>query len=313
MYKKPIEWQCIGFIGEAMLELSSSQDSYQVCVAGDTYNTSVYLQRLINHKAQIFYISGLGIDRQSEKIKSSLVHEGIDTQGIVEIPDKQPGLYMIDTTPEGERSFSYWRDNSAAKYWLETQDTERVLKRLKRMDAIYLSGISIAILSNPSRERLLTLLEGLHDDGKAIIFDNNFRSGLWESTSIARQWYDRIFQITNIALITVDDDQALYKEIADDAIIERCRKHGIDEIILKRGADNCLVARSGEKTLTIPAIKINQVVDTTAAGDSFAAGYLAGRITGKNPEFAAVTGHSLASVVIQHRGAIIHKQLMPSL
>ncbi|KEI69317.1 hypothetical protein GV64_24530 [Endozoicomonas elysicola] len=305
-----MEWQHIGFIGEAMLELSNVQDSYQVCVAGDTYNTAIYLRRLINDKTGISYITGLGIDRQSEKIKSSLIDEGIDTQGVTVIPEKQPGLYMIDTTPEGERSFSYWRENSAARYWLETQDTERVLEWLKRMDAIYLSGISIAILPNTSRKRLLAILEDLQSDGKAIIFDNNYRPALWKSESIAKQWYDRILKLTDIALLTVDDDQALYKEMNDKVIIERCRQQGVREIVLKRGADNCLVALSGEEPLTIPAVKVNQVVDTTAAGDSFAAGYLAARMNGNNPEVAARAGHSLASVVIQHRGAIINKQLM---
>jgi len=56
--------------------------------------------------------------------------------------------------------------------------------------------------------------------------------------------------------------------------------------------------------------KVN-VVDTTSAGDSFNAGYLASRISGNKPSSAALAGHQLVSIVIQHRGAIIPVEMMP--
>ncbi|WP_084627895.1 PfkB family carbohydrate kinase [Elstera litoralis] len=52
-------------------------------------------------------------------------------------------------------------------------------------------------------------------------------------------------------------------------------------------------------------------VDTTAAGDSFAAGYLAARLGGASVHAAALAAHRLASIVIQHPGAIIPKAAMP--
>ncbi len=52
-------------------------------------------------------------------------------------------------------------------------------------------------------------------------------------------------------------------------------------------------------------------VDTTAAGDSFAAGYLAARLRGEAPAAAARAGHRLAAVVITHPGAIIPREAMP--
>ena len=52
-------------------------------------------------------------------------------------------------------------------------------------------------------------------------------------------------------------------------------------------------------------------MDTTAAGDSFSAGYLAVRLTGGDAESAAKRGHLTASTVIQYRGAIIPREAMP--
>jgi len=51
-------------------------------------------------------------------------------------------------------------------------------------------------------------------------------------------------------------------------------------------------------------------IDTTSAGDSFNAGYLAARFEGQDPEQAARLAHRLASIVIQHRGAIVPAEAM---
>ena len=53
------------------------------------------------------------------------------------------------------------------------------------------------------------------------------------------------------------------------------------------------------------------VVDTTAAGDSFAAAYIAARLAGAEPVEAARAGHRLAGVVVCHPGAIIPRAAMP--
>lgn len=82
------------------------------------------------------------------------------------------------------------------------------------------------------------------------------------------------------------------------------------ELVIKCGADACWV-RPHSQIIQTPSIPVAKVVDTTAAGDSFAAGYLAGRLLGGDPETAAGQGHRLASTVIQHPGAIILASAMP--
>ena len=57
---------------------------------------------------------------------------------------------------------------------------------------------------------------------------------------------------------------------------------------------------------------VKDVVDTTAAGDSFGAAYMAARLSGKDPQAAAKAGHRLAGAVIRVRGAIIPVDGMPA-
>jgi hypothetical protein len=84
----------------------------------------------------------------------------------------------------------------------------------------------------------------------------------------------------------------------------------VKEVVVKRGADSCLVSIAGEGLVDVPAAKLpkEKVIDTTAAGDSFSAGYLAVRLTGGSAENAAKRGHLTASTVIQYRGAIIPRE-----
>ena len=123
-----------------------------------------------------------------------------------------------------------------------------------------------------------------------------------------------MLQCTDIAFLTLDDEDALWGEKPVEEVIARTQAAGVSEVVVKRGADSCLVAITGEALVDVPAVKLpkEKVVDTTAAGDSFSAGYLSVRLTGGDAAAAAKRGHQTASTVIQHRGAIIPRDAMPA-
>lgn len=227
--------------------------------------------------------------------------------------DRLPGLYYIETDETGERTFYYWRNEAAAKFWLESERAGAICEELATFDYLYLSGISLAILSPASREKLLTLLRECRANGGKVIFDNNYRPRLWASQQETRQVYQQMLECTDIAFLTLDDEDALWGAVPVAEVIARTHAAGVEEVVVKRGADSCLVAIAGQPLLEVPAVKLpkEKVVDTTAAGDSFSAGYLAVRLTGGDAESAAKRGHLTASTVIQYRGAIIPREAMP--
>lgn len=306
--------QKIAVIGECMIELSQKGAELNRGFGGDTLNTSVYIARQVKPDALgVHYVTALGTDSFSQQMLDAWQQEAVKTDLIQRMDNRLPGLYFIETDATGERTFYYWRNEAAARYWLESDQADAICQALTQFDYLYLSGISLAILSPASRDKLLTLLRQCRANGGKVIFDNNYRPRLWASKEETRDVYNQMLGCTDIAFLTLDDEDALWGEKPVEEVIHRTQAAGVREVVVKRGADSCLVAIQGQPIVDVPAVKLpkENVVDTTAAGDSFSAGYLAVRLTGGSAEDAAKRGHLTASTVIQYRGAIIPRDAMP--
>jgi 2-dehydro-3-deoxygluconokinase len=308
--------QTVYAIGECMIELQRSAQGQGGMMdyrfGGDTLNTAVYMARLLDPAAvRVAYVTGLGVDGMSAEMLAAWEREGIDTSCVQRLADRLPGIYMIETDPAGERRFHYWRRDSAARHWLEAPDAGKVLVQLAAARMVYLSGISLAILAPADRELLFSALARCRAAGGAVVFDNNYRPRLWESPEAARAVYGRVLAQADIALLTLDDEVALYGPADAHAVIERARALGVGEVVVKCGGDPCVVWHDGRLYEVAPQ-PVSGVIDTTAAGDSFGAAYMAARLAGQGPEDAARAGHRLAGTVIRHRGAIIPRDAMPA-
>ena len=305
----------IAVIGECMVELRrAGQGLLAQGFGGDTLNTALYLARLGSQALAVHYVTALGQDGFSSQMLAAWQQEGIHTDWVQRLADKAPGLYLIDTAADGERSFTYWRSDAAARYWLAQPEGEAILAALGQCDLVYVSGISLAILPPASRQRLLEGLAAAHARGARIAFDNNYRPRLWQDKETAKEAYTAILRLADIALLTLDDAQALWGDAEVETCLARSQGFGVGEIVVKRGSEPCLVVTAAQR-IEIAALRLSaeQVIDTTAAGDSFSAGYLAARLQGADVTDAARAGHRLAAAVIQYPGAIIPPSHMPSL
>jgi 2-dehydro-3-deoxygluconokinase len=158
---------------------------------------------------------------------------------------------------------------------------------------------------------LLSTLGDARDRGARVVFDNNYRPRLWRSVDQARQAYRAVMHEVDLALLTEEDEQALFDYTDSEQIMTAYRDMGVSEVVIKRGAQSCLV-RADNRRYEVAAHPVQKVIDTTAAGDSFSAAYLARRLRGGSPQEAAQAGHRLASLVIQHPGALIPRSVMPA-
>ena len=99
-------------VGEGMLELSQEGAAWRLGYGGDTLNTAIHLARAGIETA---YLTAVGSDPFSADLKAKWQGEGLDTSLILTHPTRGSGLYAINTDERGERSFTYWRGESAAR------------------------------------------------------------------------------------------------------------------------------------------------------------------------------------------------------
>lgn len=304
----------VAILGECMLELSQSSSVIEqmskpmlLSYGGDTLNTAVYLARL---GIEVEYITALGDDSMSEWMINCWRSEGVSCASVARYANSSPGLYMIETDDTGERSLLYWRDNSPVRRLLDSDEkAEDLQNTLSNYQIFYLSGISLALYDDSSRARLFNVIKRYRSDGGSVIFDGNYRPRLWPDINLAKKAYERMYQLTDIALPTVEDEQMLFNDSNYEDIKSRLISCGVKEIVLKMGAEGCVVS-NGAEDITVATTPV-KVIDSTSAGDSFNAAYLAAKINGADYYHCASSGNALAALVIQHRGAIIPKELMP--
>ena len=290
-------------IGECMVELrATGADAFARAYAGDAYNTAVYLKRSLPD-AQVQFLTATGDDAMSRAMRAVWSAEGIDGALGFSVKGGAPGLYLIENDARGERRFHYWRSNSAARRWFELlQDQDETV--LWGADAIYLSGISLAILSPVERAGAIELLRRLRAHVGRIAFDPNVRLALWESAQAAAATIGEALAVADIALPSTEDAGLLLGVDDPSEQMNRLQAAGVREIALTLGADGCLVSDGGVHT-RLPAPRAASIADTSGAGDAFNGAYLAARLGGGSAVEAAESGLAVGSRVVAHVGAVV--------
>lgn len=301
-------------VGEVMVELApaglAAQDNLmRLGFAGDTYNSAVYAARL---GLAVGYFTRLGDDPYSAQAIARMNAEGLETSSVETVAGRTPGLYMIANQANGERTFTFWRSQSPARELFATPASIQALQeQLHTTEYVYFSGISLGIISEPARQQFFTLLKNFRSQGGKVIFDNNYRQQLWPEPAKAQQAMQLALECTDIALLTDDDYARLWGDARFEQVLTRCKQAGVTEVVLKCGPKPVCIAllnqQGAYETAEIAVPPVANVIDTTAAGDSFNAGYLFSRLTNNGPVVAAQFGSRCASIVIAHRGAIVDR------
>lgn len=284
-------------VGEGMLELSGGNGQWKLGYGGDTLNTAIHLARAGVPSA---YLTALGDDPFSADLRRQWADEGLDCSLILTDHRRAPGLYAITTNTAGERAFTYWRDDSAARQLMSCDGIGEALSVAARADLLAFSLITLAILPPASRDALLALARQVRARGGKVAFDGNYRARLWHDAHEARRAAEAAIACCDIGLPTLDDEIAMGHAEGAAEVAARWRALGCAETVVKLGADGCLLP---DGRLIAPPERLRPI-DTSGAGDAFNAGYLAARLNGESLHAAATAGHRLAGWTIMRPGAI---------
>ena len=294
-------------IGEAMVELGQSDQPglWRLGIAGDTLNTAWYLRRLLGADWQVDYLSRVGAGAFSRQMLDFLAAEGIGTDHVGRDPDREIGLYAISLA-DGERSFAYWRDTSAARRLAD--DPAMLDAALDGAAVAYVSGITAAILPPEGRANLLAALARARAGGTRIVFDPNLRPRLWPDAAAMRQGISDAAAGADLVLPSFDDEAAHFGDPDPQATVARYLALGAGQVVVKNGGGP--IRFGGHDGVGIVTdLEPETPVDSTAAGDSFNAGYMSASLSGAECAAAIAAGHALSRRVIRHRGALVAEAL----
>ncbi|NKJ03924.1 sugar kinase [Rhizobium sp. SG741] len=289
-------------IGECMVELSQAEDGHlRKGFAGDTFNTAWYARVCLPADWSVDYFTTLGDDAMSDEMVAFMRGAGIGTADIRRLRGKTPGLYMINLK-NGERSFSYWRDSSAAR--LLAADGDALRAAIEASDVLYFSGITLAILPREDAYTLLAELRRAKAAGKPVAFDPNLRPRLWSSLDAMHTMITDGARASTVVMPSFDDEAAHFGDDSIAGTIRRYRQYGADMVVVKNGPEGATVGTDANETL-VPAVEVDKVVDTTSAGDSFNGAFLAHYLQHGDPLAAAAFAAEIAAKVIQEYGALV--------
>ena len=290
-------------IGECMLELASSgNDLWRLGIAGDTLNTAWYARACLpSPDWEVAYGTCIGTDYVSQRIPKFLAENGIETDIVLTHPTRSVGLYLI-SLKDGERSFSYWREASAARTLAD--DPDQLLTLTAKAQVLHVSGITLAILPPAGRAALMDVLRQRKNEGAMISFDPNLRPRLWESLQIATNTLTEMARVSTLVLPSFDDERTAFGDAYPVDTINRYAALGADIVVVKNGGAEIVGYQNGE-TQIFDHFKQVKPVDTTGAGDSFNGAFLAAIATGAPLAQAIGLGHHIAAQVIGQKGALI--------
>jgi 2-dehydro-3-deoxygluconokinase len=285
-----------------MVELSPAGEGlYRRGFAGDTFNTAWYLGRRLPADWRVGYATAVGTDGLSDQMVGFMAEAGIETGAVRRVPERTVGLYMIELR-DGERSFSYWRSAAAAR--MLAADRDWLTGALRGAEVVVLSGITLAVVQPEDRETFLEVLKVLRAEGTAIVFDPNLRPRLWPDAASMRAAMTAGGAVADVVLPSFEDESVHFGDADPEATLARYRDLGARTVVVKNGPGEVLAwdGREGRCSFAPEPVK---AVDTTAAGDSFNAGFLAVRLTGAPLREAIAAGAALAAAVVQAPGALV--------
>jgi sugar/nucleoside kinase (ribokinase family) len=252
---------------------------------GAAGNVASWLTRT---NAEATIVGHVGDDAAGNALMSEFDSLGVHHENLM-VDNGSSGVVVVLVDPTGERTM--FPDNGANS-GLHIGD----LPDLTGFDAVYLSGYSP--LDPLSRPGVLEMISVIKDARIPIYFDPASVGGMMEAPIEDVKSWIRLADV-----ILLNEEEAIYltgetdSEKALELLLQEC-----ETVIIKRGSQGAIGKSRGSILVTVPALS-TEVIDTTGAGDSFAAGFIASYVTSKNMQHSLEAGAKVAARCVAIVGA----------
>jgi sugar/nucleoside kinase (ribokinase family) len=267
-------------IDTSYLQKILEKKDYKKFLGGGPTNT---IRGLNNLGIKCSLIGAIGEDETGEDFVSQLYKEGINPY-FLKIPEKESGKCYVFITPDGERSFVV--NEGVYDCYPEVN-----FEQLPKQDLFFSSGYEM--ISNP--KRMLSFAKSLKKLGTKIGFD-------LASESMVSRFPDKFAEMISYSDIVFGSKEeikafnGLEKEINNQAIF-----------ILKKGKEGSIIYHKDKEIKILPT-KVEKLINTNGAGDSYATGFLFTYLKGKSLEDCGNFASRIASKVCSQEESWYQKE-----
>ena len=246
---------CIGEILADMIgEEKNGIITYERKAGGAPFNVACALKKF---GAEVKFVGSVGDDLIGNFLINYAKDFGMDTTYIHQNTERNTTLAFVELNEDGERSFCFYRKNTA-DYCMPAVSDELI----KLADIVCIGSL---MLSDPRCvEYALDIIRRAHSKGKTVAFDVNYRTDIYRDRESAVETYKKILAVADIVKFSEDEVETFTEEYVDSMT---------DKLVLiTLGKEGSEWRYKGKKN-RISTISV-KTVDTTGAGDAFFAGAL---------------------------------------
>ncbi len=254
-------------LGEALIDfipLDHTNLTYQKSPGGAPANVAVGVSRL---GLKSTFLGKVGNDVLGHFLKDTLDEYGVNTNNMLLTDEARTGAVFVTLDKDGDRSFNFYIDPSADRFFHEAEIDEELFKENR-----ILHFGTISMISEPSRSATLKAVELAKKNDVLVSFDPNVRLTLWKDEEKLKRTILEMLPKADIVKLSEEELAFITgKEMIEEGV-EALSHYAIPLLIITLGAEGSLAVSSKAK-VAISAMKVN-AVDTTGAGDAFVSGML---------------------------------------
>ncbi len=267
-------------LGEALVIFSPATTgqlrfvhSFAKSIGGAEANVAIAISRL-GFKAG--WMSRLGDDEFGRYVEYALKGEGVDLAQVKFDSELPTGLLFKEQYQSSNPTVYYYRKGAAVTKMCASDIVEEYIANAK---ILHVTGI-LPALSAENHAASFQALKYAKKHGVNISFDPNLRLKLWDRET-AKATLLAMVPYADIILPGLDEAEFLLGLSEPKEICQKFHELGCKVVVLKLGKDGCLIS-AGDEIIKVAGYVVHKLVDTVGAGDGFAAGFLAGILSGKS-------------------------------
>ena len=254
-------------LGELLIDFTENGTSgqgnpiYEANPGGAPCNVLSMLTKL-GHKTA--FIGKVGQDIFGNRLKKTLDEVGIDTTNLVMDEEVRTTLAFVETFPDGDRDFSFYRNPGAD---MMLQEDEVQMELVKDTNIFHFGTLSMT--HEEVRNATKKAIAAAKEAGAVISFDPNLREPLWKSLDDAKEQV--AYGLSQCDVLKISDNEIQWftgEEDYDAGIAKLRQQYDIPLIMLSMGKDGSRAYYKDLRVEVKPFIQEN-TIETTGAGDTF--------------------------------------------